>query len=46
LNGIIDSMDASVSKFWEILKDGEACGAVVQGISESDMTQRLNNINS
>ena len=46
MDGIIDSMAASVSKLWEILKDGEACGAVVHGISESDMTQRLNNINS
>ena len=24
-NGIIDSMDMSLSKFWEIVKDREAC---------------------
>ena len=38
LDGIIDSVDMSLSKFWEIVKDKDE----VHGITESDMTQRLN----
>ena len=35
LDGIIDSMDMSLSKLWEIVKDRKACYAVVCGVTKS-----------
>ena len=35
LDGIIDSMDMSWSKFWEAVKDREAWSAAVQGFTMS-----------
>ena len=46
IDGIIDSMDTSLNKLPEIVKDREARRAAVHGShKESDITEQLNNNN-
>ena len=44
-DGITNLMDMTWSKLWEMVNDSKTWNTVVHGVSQSDMTEQLNNSN-
>ena len=42
LDGMTDLMGVSLSKLWKLVMDGEAWRVAIHGVTELDMTKRLN----
>ena len=40
VDNITDSMDMSFGKLWKMMKDKEACGAAVHGVTKSQSPLR------